>query len=174
MKKHLLAIAVSLFSILALCQNTTTTFLDYDKVLYNLKDKGQSSSYFKKLDYDAMLLLDYNCLKDLLRVNPNFQEQYSIRLENYKLPIKSIYTKQYQLLFPTDIKGLFSDQKTFELFFQKTRLKNRGNYELSPNIYLKEPNKAVFTIFGNNWSETYRLILKNGLVTLEPISETIE
>ena len=174
MKKHLLSIAVSLISNLAICQNTTTTFLDYDTILRDLKEKGQSSSYYKRLDYDAMLLLDFNCLKDLLKVNPNFQEQHSINLENYNLPIKSIYTNQYQLLFATDIKGLFSDHKTFELFFQKTRLNNRGNYQLISNIYIKEPNKAVFTIFGNNWTETYMLILKNRLVTLEPISETIE
>ncbi len=146
MKKHLLSIAFFLVSTLAFCQNTTTTFLDYDKILYDLKDKGQASGYFRELDYDAMLLLDYNCLKDLLRVNPNFLEENSIRLENYNLQIKSIYTKQYQLLFPTDIKGLFSDRKTFELFFQKTRLENRGNYQLGSNIYLKEPNKAVFTV----------------------------
>ena len=174
MKKHFLSIAVSLISSLAFCQNTTITFLDYDTILYDLNDKGQSSSYFKRLDYDAMLLLDFSCLKDLMKINPNFEEQHSINLDNYNLPFKSIHTKQYQLLFVTDIKGLFSDKKTFDLIFQKTRLDNRDNYQLIPDVYIKEPNKAVFTVFGNNGTETYILILKTGLVTLEPISETIE
>jgi hypothetical protein len=174
MRKQFLTSVIFWVSGIAFCQNTNLFIIDYDNVLNDLKNKGKNSIYYRELDYNAMLLLDYNCVRDLLRVNPNFMEENSLKIEDYKHQIKSDYIKQYQLLFTINIKELFSDQKNIYLILQNTTENKRTNYELDSKVYIKEPNTAVFTITGGFWTKTIRLTLKNGLATLEPIEETIE
>ena len=174
MKKYLFIIIISLFPTFVHSQNSKTIFLDYDEILHDLNNEGQSSKYFKGLNAEAMLLLDYNCLKDLLKVNPVLNEN-EINQENFSIQSDSNYIRHYQLLFFTDIKRLFSIQETYKLILKEIWGDSiELNYKLDSEVYIKEPNKAVFTIYGNSWSKTFRLTLKNGLIALELVSQIIE
>jgi hypothetical protein len=175
MKKFSFIIVVSLFSNLLYSQENKPIILDIDNILEDLKNEGQSSKYLKGLNPEAMLLLDFSCLKDLLKVNPRMLSEKGINPEDFSAPTDSNNIKQYQLLFSSDLRTLFTEHETFRLLIQKTWGDNIDpDYKLESEVYIKEPDKAIFTIYGRSWSKTFRLTMNNGLIILENTSQIIE
>jgi hypothetical protein len=175
MKKSSLILIVSLVSNLLYSQESKPIFLEYDNILKDLKKEGQSSKYLKGLNPEAMLLLDFNCLKDLLKVNPRMLAENDINPEYFNASTDSNYMKQYQLLFSSDLRSLFTEQETIRLLIQETWGDNIDpDYKLESEVYIKEPNKAIFTIYGRSWSKTFRLTMNDGLIILENTSQIIK
>jgi hypothetical protein len=140
----------------------------------DLRSKGQESKHYRDLDYEAMLYLDKKCMRDLMLVNKDFLIENSIDTLNMFSSGVNQHTKYFNSsLF--EIKDLFTKSSDLELIF-KDLLGIDYNlvHKLDPAIYIKDSDKAIYSIYGKNWSKTYRATLTKGQLKIELLYEIIE
>jgi hypothetical protein len=139
----------------------------------DLRSKGQESKYYRDLDYEAMLYLDKNCMRDLMLVNKDFLSENSIDTINMFSGVNQ-HTKYFNSSL-INIKDLFTKSSDLESIF-KDLLSIDYNFEhkLHPTIYIKDSGKAIYSIYGKNWSKTYRATLTKGQLKIELLYEIIQ
>jgi len=157
------------------CQTSKLDFKDYNQILSDLKNNGQESEYFNDLDYESMIYLDKTCIKTLLKVNNAFLMDYSIDTTILFLDIMDKQHIKYYKTSIKDIKDFFIRKSEFESISRDLLSQDYNQvHELDPSIYFKDTTKAVYTIFGNSWSKTYRITLTNATLKIESLYEIIE
>jgi hypothetical protein len=140
----------------------------------NLRSKGQESKYYPDLDYEAMLYLDKNCMRDLMLVNKDFLRENSIDTINMISSGVNQHTKYFNSSL-IEIKDLFTKSSDLESIFRDLLgIDYNLEHNLDPTIYIKDSGKAIYSIYGNNWSKTYRATLTKGQLKIELLYEIIE
>lgn len=180
MNKILKILPFLLFSQLAFSQSTDLNFIDYNQVLLDIKNKGKESKYYQNLDYKSMLYLDKKCFIELAALNPNFLKEENIdtlRLFS-SIPETFINYNQDVKYFKSEINNLkefFLNTNEFEAinneFFGVT---HELKYKLWPKIYIKDNLKAIYTIYGKSYSETYRISLLDKKLKVEYLYSIME
>ena len=144
-------------------------FFDYDSVLKDLKQNGRKSIYFINLDYRSMLYLDKASLKTLITINQNFLYEFNIDTSKIFHEVPGKYFKEYSTSHST-IKDLFANRSSWTNMikqFKGENLNREQEIQLDKKIYMKDGTKAVFTVWGDGWSDTYKVILSNKKLRLE-------
>ena len=138
-------------------------FYDYDSVLKDLNQNGRKSKYYMNLDYRSMLYLDKASLKTLIKINQNFLNEFEIDTSKIFYEVTEKFIKEYSTVY-LSIRDLFADRNRWTSMikqFKGENLNRETEIHLDKIIYIKDDTKAVFTVWGNGWSDTYRVILKN-------------
>lgn len=157
-------------------RNDYIELYDYTTIINDLIKNGNKSEYYENLDYEAMLFLDKTSFKVLIIVNPHFLVERNIDTANifhevpekfsYELPVD--FTNINQLFFTSDI------WKNVLLQLKRENLKNQSDMMIDKKIYIKDNQKAIFTVRVNSWSITYRVILRNKKLRFEELYEIQE
>jgi hypothetical protein len=169
MARYFITFVFFLFSSVIFCQRRLE-FKDYEQILPDINLKGQKSEYFNNLNFEFMLYLDKRCLKDLLRLDPEFTKKYSIDTSQFSLPGINPTIKYFKT-DTKDIRWYFLDHTGKKLL--RIYLHDQHNDEFSPDypIYTKDSEKAVFS----NGNKTYRIsLIGGGMLKTEILDEIIE
>ncbi len=150
-------------------------FYDYSAIISDLNEKGKKSKYFENLDYEAMLFLDTSSYSVLKKVNPNFLKEKNIDTANIFYEVPEKYVHEVPVKF-TDIKQLFSTNATWKntiLQLNSVNRMNKANMVVDNEIYTKDDQKAIFTLWVGSWSITYRVILLRNKLRFEELYQTL-
>ena len=145
-------------------------YYDVDRMMTDIIINKEKSKYFDEIDFRSVLLLDTSYFKDILE----FESDEYVRSELNRI-YDSTDKTPYLDTIPTsilNIKELFQYQNRNILsdFFKSH---GRSNYRLHHEVYLKEPNKVIISISGDNWDENWLLQLKDDYILPEIILSVI-
>lgn len=149
---------------------------DYSTILNDLIQNGDSSKYYGKLDYEAMLYLDPTSFKVLNAVNPHFLRENNIDTANIFHEVPEAYVNELSAKF-TSIEQLISNSDTLKntiLRLKNVNLENKSSMIIDNDIYIKDHQKAIITVRRGSWSITYRVILSGEKLRFEELYEIQE
>ncbi len=149
----------------------TFEFLDYNSVIKDLNRNGQDCRYYKRLDYESLLFLDKSALKTLLKVNPNFLIEKCIDTTR----VFKIQTNQTYREFNVESNSLI-DFFNNKPILSKTldQIIEDKNRNVDNTIYIKNDQIAILTIWGESWTETYKVVFVDRKVRFTILHQIIE
>ena len=149
---------------------------DYSTILNDLKQNGNRSIYYGKLDYESMLYLDPTSFKVLNKVNPSFLREYNIDTANIFHEVPETYVNELSTKF-TSIEQLISNSDSLKktiLRLKNENLDNKPSMIIDNDIYIKDHQKAIITVRRGSWSITYRVILTGEKLRFEELYQVLE
>ena len=149
---------------------------DYSTILNDLKQNGNRSIYYGKLDYESMLYLDPTSFKVLNKVNPSFLREYNIDTANIFDEVPETYVNELSTKF-TSIEQLISNSDSLKktiLRLKNENLDNKPSMIIDNDIYIKDHQKAIITVRRGSWSITYRVILTGEKLRFEELYQVLE
>lgn len=169
----LLCLLISAFCFGCKTRHDRFRFIDYDVVVRDLKANGKTSTYYKTLNFEAMIYLDTNCISTLKKINPNFISENDLGKAFFEsINFKNKDWTWEQTIDIKNIKELFDNKKIFDLMCTKMGERCIDYSKIDSTVYIKNDKVAIFTtFFRNGWSETYRAILTDGELKLELLQE---
>lgn len=131
------------------------SFIDYNRVVKDLKLNGIQSVYYTNLNVESLLSLDRSSLRILLKMDPNILQSMSIDTSminftprnNFKI-IEVGENTTHQILSSKNLRDSF--------FVKLSNVVHPKDIEFEKDIYTKE-NVYILSIYTNFWSETFRL-----------------
>jgi len=149
----------------------TFEFFDYNSIIKDLNKNGQDCWFYKRLDYKSLLFLDRSALKTLLKVNPDFLIEKCIDTTRvFKISANQTY-REFNV-GSNSLTNFFNNKpilnKTLDQIIED---KNRN---VDNTIYIKNDQIAILTIWGEFWSETYKVILVDRKVRFTILDQIIE
>ena len=139
-------------------------YFDYNTVIKDLKSNGIKSAFYSNLDYESMLYLDKSAVKTLLKVNPKFLKEKNIDTTVIFQKINNQLNLQFDLS-SNNLRDFFDNKVILNKALNK--LVGEGNRNLDNQIYIKNNQIAIFTVWGHSWSSTYKAILIDNKVKIE-------
>jgi hypothetical protein len=135
-----------------------------------LKLKGSKSKYYSDLDYE-LLNLDKSSVKILLKINPKFLKEKNIDTTVIFQKPKNQFVQQFDVA-SKDLKDFFGNKTILNHALDK--MIGEKSRQLDSKIYIKDNNVAIFTVFGQFWSATYKAKLIDNKVKVELLYDIIE
>ena len=149
----------------------TFEFLDYNSVIKDLNKNGQNCWFYNRLDFEALLFLDKSALKTLLKVNPNLLKEKNIDTTwIFKNPKNQTY-REFKVESNSLIdffKNKPSLNKTLDQIIEDK------NKNIDNTIYVKNDQIAILTIWGEFWTETYKVVFVDKKVRFTILHQIIE
>lgn len=167
--KHFLVLISLLIGILytAKCQRVDEgIFVDYQWVINELKTSKSIEDFKYKWDYESILLLDSSEIETINKIRPDVVMDFR---RYYSKPTESKYRKTVI----TDKKSIRDCISNFEQYCL-TEIDPEKDAKLYYPYYIKDDKIAVFEIYGDFWSEGYRITLQENKVLVELVSKIIE
>jgi len=152
--------------------NDKFTFIDYDKVIIELKTNKNFETIKYKYDYTFILLLDSAEIRLIKGLEPEIIEdfrKYATGLQFNKMTVGFVTEKK-------GIKEILLDKSDQRRIVECLHTENSPDIkylDFDPNVYIKR-NMAIFKISGPTWSNTYFARLENKVIQLNWIEGIIE
>lgn len=146
-------------------------YYDYSTIIKDLKLNSVKSMYYSDLDYESMLYLDKSSVKTLLQINPKFLLEKNIDTAVIFQRSKDQFVQQFDLV-TKDLRDFFENKSVLNHALDK--MIGDKNRQLDNKIYIKDNNVAIYTVFGQSWSATYKARLIDNKVKIELLYEIIE
>lgn len=169
--KHLLVFISFFFGGLSIaeCQGIRVDkgiYVDYRMVIEELKTSIVIKELSDKWDYKSILLLDSSEIKIINKVRPDIVKDFR---EYFSKPVEEKYRK----ILATDKKSIKDCVNNFKLYCITENGPGIDSRLYYP-FYVKDDKIALYEIYGNSWSECYRITLLNKKLLIELIDEIIE
>ncbi len=169
MKNVLIISVLCIISSVIYGENKELRILEYEKVIEDLKVNGEKSVYFKNLDCFSLLYLDFGCYDFLKKLKPEYFKTYHVDtselIVNFKRDIVLTRKEEY-----SKVSDLLNDYKKLEeLCKEILGVDSKLPYNISSPIYIKDEKYAVLDIYGYFWSNSYKLLLIDGVLKVELI-----
>jgi hypothetical protein len=147
-------------------------FIDYDKVIIELKTNKNFETIKYKYDFTFILLLDSAEINLIKGLKPEIIEEfrkYAPELQFNKMTVGFVTEKK-------GIKEILLEKSDQKRIFECLYTENSPDIKylnFDPIIYIKR-NIAIFKISGPTWSNTYFARLENNVIQINFIEGIIE
>lgn len=141
-------------------------FVDYQWVVNQLKTSKSIKDFTYKWNYGSILLLDSSEIEIINKIRPDVVKEFR---RYFSKPTESKYRKTVL----TDKKSIRDCVSNFEAYCITENGLEMGA-QLDYPYYIKDDKIAVFEIYGDFWSESYRLTLQGNKVLVELVGSIIE
>ena len=146
-------------------------FIDYSSVINDICSKAPKSDLTTKWNYNSILLLDTAHITEIKTIRPDIVTDFR---KVYNLAIPDRY-KKLLLTNSKNIRDFFVKKELLDMLFSAfdngIDIKNKN---LGKEVYVKDDLEAIYSIYGDSWSEYFRIsITKDGLL-IELLSQISE
>jgi hypothetical protein len=139
-------------------------FIDYSSVIEDIRSTNSKGDLAIKWDYESLLLLDTANICEINNIRPDIVKDFR---KNFSLPILDRF-KKHQPTNSKNIKDYFVKKELLNMllsvFDNGIDIKNK---KMDNKVYIKDDLKAIYTIYGDSWSECYRISIKKEELLIE-------